>query len=159
GRNVAVAGELALSTGELAVMQRYLSIDILRAVAILLMVQVHFTTNLSTPDSSDEWLYTASGWLGMLPAPLFTFLSGVSFYLWTRKQQTRGPEAKAAITKIAIRRGLFLFGTGLALNFFVWLPEETFNWDILTLIGAAVVILAFARHLPAEILGLICVIV
>ncbi|HYV36687.1 MAG TPA: heparan-alpha-glucosaminide N-acetyltransferase domain-containing protein [Gemmataceae bacterium] len=139
-------------------MQRYLSIDILRGVAILLMVQVHFIGHLSPYEESSAWIYLPSGWLGMTPAPLFTFLSGLSFCLWTRKQESKG-QADETITKVAIRRGLFLFGSGIALNVLVWLPEETFNWDILTLIGASFVILAFARKLPTEILALICGIV
>ena len=127
-------------------------------VAILLMVQVHFVGNLSPREPSSAWLYDASSWLGVLPAPLFTFVSGLSFCLWTRKQEKKG-QSDEAITKVAIRRGLFLFGAGLALNVFVWLPEDTFDWDILTLLGASFLILAFARKLPTEVLAVICVMV
>jgi uncharacterized membrane protein len=139
-------------------MPRYLSVDLLRGVAILLMVQVHFVDNLSSQEASSAWLYRASAWLGMLPAPMFTLLSGLSFGLWARKQQASGVSDRD-ITAVAVRRGLFLFAAGLVFNFFAWLPEETFNWDVLTLIGSALVILAYARKLPAEILALLCVVV
>jgi uncharacterized membrane protein len=138
-------------------MPRFLSIDVLRGVAILLMVQTHFVENLSQRDdvSSVVWLYDLSQWLGMIPASLFTFVSGLSFCLWTRQQRSLETRDDA-MTKFAVRRGLFLFVVGIAFNFFVWSAEETFNWDILTLIGAAMILLAFARKLPPVILLLIC---
>jgi uncharacterized membrane protein len=139
-------------------MPRFPSVDILRAVAILLMVQVHFVENLSSSEKPSAWLYTACTRLGSLPAPFFTIVSGLSFCLWARKQEALGLKAEA-ITKVAVRRGLFLFAAGIVFNVVVWFPQGTFNWDILTLIGTSMVILAFARHLPPVILALICVMV
>jgi uncharacterized membrane protein len=55
-------------------MRRLASIDVLRALAILLMVQVHFVENLSPRDTSAAVLYGLSMALGLLPAPLFSFL-------------------------------------------------------------------------------------
>lgn len=126
---------------------RYTSIDILRAIAIALMVQVHFLENLS-------------GAIGVGPtgfaAPLFTFLSGVSYRLWLNSQLAKGRK-DTDISKITIRRGLFLFGTGFLFNILVWLPEDTFNWDILTFIGAAYVLFNVVRKMPAPIPPLVCV--
>ncbi len=135
-------------------MPRHPSIDILRGLAIALMVVVHFADNLSARGESSSRLYDALAWLGALPAPLFTFLAGVSFHHWIRKQKAAGMKERA-ITRIAWRRGLFLFAVGLAFNFCLWLPEETFNWDVLTLLGTALVLLASARHLPRSALALI----
>jgi uncharacterized membrane protein len=139
-------------------MRRYLSIDILRGVAIILMIQVHFVENLSPRESPSGWLYDSSILLGSFPAPFFTFVFGLSYALWVRKQESLRRRDED-ITKVALRRGLFLFAVGIAFNFFVWLPEETFNWDILTLIGTSFLFLAFARKLPAPVLALICVMV
>src|SRR4051794_6993289 len=108
------------------------------------MIQVHFVGHLSPRAGPYAWLYEASAALGLIPAPLFTFVSGVSYGLWVRKQEALG-KGDAAITKVTLRRGLFLFGAGVAFNVLVWLPEDTFNWDVLTLLGAALVLLAFAR--------------
>ncbi len=138
--------------------QRYLSIDIMRGVAIILMIQVHFVENLSPHDSSAGWLYDLSLFLGSLPAPLFTFVSGLSYGLWVRKQEA-ARRADEEITAITLRRGLFLFVVGIAFNFFIWLPDETFNWDILTLIGTSLLLLALARKLPLPVLALICLLV
>lgn len=119
---------------------RYPSVDILRTVAIVVMVMVHFPENLSgyTPP------FTGLG------APLFTFLSGVSYYLWAKGQRKRGV-AEEQISKISIRRGLFVIGVGFAFNIFVWFPEDTFTWDVLTFIGSALLLLNLLRHAPVVI--------
>lgn len=130
---------------------RYPSIDVLRTLAIAMMVVVHFTENLSA------W-YGAPGTGGLpvnmfwrptgLAAPLFTFLVGVSYRLWVRGREERG-DTDEAITKSSVRRGLFLVGLGFAFNVLVWLPEDVFNWDVLTFIGTAVLLLAASRGAPA----------
>ena len=120
---------------------RYPSIDILRTLAIQVMVLVHFSENLSgyTPP------ITGFG------APLFAFLSGVSYFLWAAGQQAKG-RTEEDISKVSIRRGLFVFGVGVTFNVLVWLPEETFNWDVLTFIGSALLVLNIARRMPVPLL-------
>lgn len=116
---------------------RYASIDVLRTVAIVLMVVVHFMENLAGAD----WAPAGFG------APLFTFLVGVSYRLWLNAQEAKGVD-ETDISKITIRRGLFLFVLGFLFNVCVWLPEDTFNWDVLTLIGTALLMLNLVRNLP-----------
>ena len=90
---------------------RLVSIDLLRTIAIVTMVLVHFAENLSghTP---------AFAGIG---APLFVFLSGASYFLWSDARLARG-ESEVEVTRISVRRGLFVFGAGFAFNLFVWLP-------------------------------------
>ncbi len=141
---------------------RLLSIDILRTVAIGMMVLVHFYENLSaeyglaslegaTPEKP-WWMPTG------LAAPLFALLSGVSYRAWLTVQQQRGL-AETTISKRTVRRGLFLIGLGFLFNVFVWLPEDTFNWDILTFIGSALILLNLIRRMPAELPPLLIVII
>lgn len=135
------------------------SIDILRTLAVALMVVVHFVENLSGvygPGGGPMVGVYRHWWLPTgFAAPLFTFLSGVSYHLWLRAQEARG-RSDAAISKATIRRGLFLVGLGFAFNVLIWLPEDTFNWDILTLLGAALILLDIARRMPAPVLALAC---
>jgi uncharacterized membrane protein len=135
-------------------MKRLISIDVLRAIAILLMIQVHFVENLSQRKASSAMLYDLSQFLGTLAAPLFTFLLGLSLWLWLRKHTSSG-RSELGLSKVAMRRGLFLFGAGLAFAVFIWLPKEVFNWDILTLLGASTFILFWLRKWsPRWLMGL-----
>jgi uncharacterized membrane protein len=126
---------------------RYSSIDILRTIAIAVMVMVHFSENLSG--------YTLP--FAGLGAPLFAFASGVSYHLWVNGRRAQG-SSELEISKVSVRRGLFVFGVGFAFNILVWLPEDTFNWDVLTFIGAALILLNFARRLALSISVLIAII-
>ena len=127
------------------------SIDILRAIAIALMVVVHFVENLS--GQLLESATTNSGYfsLWLLPtgfaAPIFTFLSGTSHRIWLETQIKRGGDDEA-INKSTARRGLFLIGLGFVFNVLVWFPEETFNWDVLTLIGISTLAIGLLRSSP-----------
>jgi uncharacterized membrane protein len=125
---------------------RYTSIDILRTFAICVMVLVHFGENLSGFHSP----ITGFG------APLFAFLAGVSYCLWSRAQTARG-KSESEISRISVRRALFVFGMGFAFNIFVWMPEDVFNWDVLTFIGASLLLLTVTRHLPSQVLTVIAI--
>jgi uncharacterized membrane protein len=123
------------------------SIDLLRTVSIFIMVFVHFTVNLSGTSLP----------LAGLAAPMFMTLAGVSYRLWLNGASERTSETE--ISRISVRRGLFLFGVGIAFNVLVWLPEDTFNWDVLTLIGFGLIALNLARRVPRGVVVLFCVLV
>jgi uncharacterized membrane protein len=75
----------------------------------------------------------------------------MSYRLWLSGQETR-QTADTQISKITVRRGLFLFGLGFVFNFFVWLPDDVFIWDVLTFIGAALILLSVVRKLPTRVM-------
>ena len=125
---------------------RYPSIDILRMVAIFVMVGVHFAENLSGV------ILPIAG----LGAPLFAFLAGLSYRLWVGGLERRNISDEE-ISKRSTRRGLFVFGAGFAFNIIAWLPEDTFNWDVLTFIGFSLLLLNGLRRLPLPIPVLIAV--
>lgn len=127
---------------------RYSSIDLLRTFAIFVMVVVHFCENLAG--------YTPA--IAGFGAPMFMLLSGVSYRLWLNGQLARDV-AESDISKTTVRRGLFLFGLGFVFNIFIWLPEDAFNWDVLTLIGFGLIVLNIARRLPPELIILFCALV
>ena len=131
--------------------ERHASIDVLRAIAIALMVVVHFAENLSGWHGAAGSAFAGVHRTWWLPtgfaAPMFTFLTGVSYRLWLDLQRRRG-RSEMAIAKGTVRRGLFLIGLGFAFNVLIWLPEDVFNWDILTLIGCGMLALEVARRMP-----------
>lgn len=123
---------------------RVRSIDVLRTIALVVMVFVHFCENLAgyTPD------------IAGFGAPLFVFLSGASYFLWSDAKLARGSDPQD-VSKVSVRRGLFLFGAGFLFNVFIWLPEDVFNWDVLTFIGCALLVLNIFRRASVAI----CVVV
>lgn len=128
---------------------RLVSIDVLRATAIVLMTLVHFVENLAGSYDIESGPFIGANRYWWMPtgfaAPLFTFLSGVSYRLWADAQASRGRDSEE-LSKITVRRGLFLILFGFLFNVLVWLPEDVFNWDILTLIGTAMLALDVARR-------------
>jgi uncharacterized membrane protein len=124
-------------------MKRLHSVDILRALAILLMVQVHFVNNLGLWADRDTFLYALANWLGILPAPLFTFLVGVSLFISLSKYP---PERGR---KQTLRRGAAIFVLGLLHNLVNWGAEAVFDWDILTLIASAILLVYFLRRVDS----------
>jgi uncharacterized membrane protein len=78
---------------------RYPTIDILRTLAIFLMVLVHFSENLS----GLVWQFAGFG------APHFALLTGLSYRIWLASQERKG-RSEDEISKVTTRRGLFLFG-------------------------------------------------
>lgn len=131
--------------------RRLASIDVLRAAAIVLMVVVHFVENLSGLYGQGEGPFTGVQGALWLPtgfaAPTFTFLCGVSYRTWLEEAVGRG-RRDDLIAKATVRRGLFLLGLGFAFNVLIWLPEDVFNWDVLTLIGCGMLALEVARRMP-----------
>lgn len=138
---------------------RLVSIDVLRAVAIVLMTLVHFVENLAGSYDIESGPFIGANRYWWMPtgfaAPLFTFLSGVSYRLWADAQAARGRDSDE-VSKITVRRGLFLILFGFLFNMLVWLPEDIFNWDILTLIGTAMLALDVARRTPAVVPAVAC---
>ena len=127
---------------------RHTSIDILRSMAIAVMVVVHFGENLS------GWTPPFAG----LGAPVFAYLSGVSWVLWWRGRLARGATDEE-ISRTTIRRGLFVFGVGVLFNVVVWMPEDVFNWDVLTFVGSGLLVLEVARRMPRPVVALMMVMV
>lgn len=127
---------------------RLKSVDLVRSSAIAIMVVVHFVENLS----------------GVVPtiagfgAPLFAVMSGLSYRLWLDAQRARGA-SEALIGVRTVRRGLFLFGVGLVFNVLVWLPEDVFNWDVLTFLGVGYLTLEWARRMQPSVVAWACAVI
>ncbi len=141
--------------------KRMNSIDVMRAVAILLMIQVHFMMYSSSPwafGAKFKILYDVSMELGNVPAPLFTFLVGMCLYFSFSRQEMAGISS-AAVRARTIKRAAFIFLFGLAFAVFIWGPNYIFDWDILTLSGFSIALLYFLRKLSPKTLVLIAVFV
>ena len=126
--------------------RRLPSIDILRTLAIVSMVQIHFIGYLSGYRPWPRWLpYALCGVPGVLAAPLFSFLLGVSLVISLERQRSRGRTERAIAARTLKRAALIFFG-GFLYQFAIWGRESIFDWDILTLLGASLVLLVLLRR-------------
>jgi uncharacterized membrane protein len=134
-------------------MQRLNSIDILRALAIVLMVTCHFVMFLSAPDGAYPALYVFADYgLGGSPASMFLFLAGMSLILSFQASRNKQiPEA--AIVSRGLMRGVVLFIFGILLQVVVWGYECLWDWDVLTAIASCLLLLILMRNLkPAHLI-------
>jgi uncharacterized protein len=115
------------------------------------MIQVHVVEWLSGYTDYNSPLYQLSELVGSFPAAMFTFLVGMSLFISVKKQEDQGVDP-GLIADRNLRRGMAIFFFGLLFLIFVWMPEEVFAWDILTLIGASLLILFPLRKLSSKIL-------
>ena len=122
-------------------------IDWLRGLACLLMFQTHcYDAWLGEPARRSKFfMYSQLG--GTFPAPLFLFLSGVSFALVTDKLLQKGLPPNQ-IAKTTIRRGAEVFGLGLLFRvqeFAIslgWAPwSDLGRVDILNCIGVSMMLM------------------
>jgi uncharacterized membrane protein len=113
------------------------------------MIQIHFVDYLGYWSAHDTALYSIAEWFGMIPAPFFTFLVGISLFISLSKY----PPAVAR--RQIFRRGVGIFVLGLLHNLFNWGADLIFDWDILTLIGSALIIVYFLRRVNLTWLSLI----
>jgi uncharacterized membrane protein len=114
--------------------QRFLELDILRGLAVLLMIIFHFTWDLNHFNFIQTNMY--QGFWGVLQkyiAGSFLLLVGVSLTLSYHKR-------KEHFTQHAIKRGSQVFGLGLLITLatFLFMRESFVFFGILHLIGFAI---------------------
>jgi uncharacterized membrane protein len=116
-------------------------IDWMRGLACVLMFQWHSYNSWLAPTARTSSVYMWSELLGTLPAPLFIFLSGISFALVTEKLREKGGNP-SAIAKTTIWRGAEIYGLGLVFRlqeFVFGLPHspwtDLFRVDVLNILG------------------------
>lgn len=135
-------------------MKRYDSIDLLRAVAIFLMVLCHFVIFTSTGDKYPLIYFFCNHVFGDLAAPLFAFILGMSLCVSVMNWKARGA-SDSFIVRRSLIRGVILFIIGLLYLLFIWGPGDIFDWDVLTMLGCSVIFLTTLRKQKPVVLVLI----
>lgn len=106
-------------------MERKQYIDVLRSIAILFMIEVHTSAQLSPSDiSKDSLIALIVASIGGLAAPLFVTLSGWGVQHSLVKKTTTGV-LKKSIIYWAVSRCLFLLGCQFIVNL---IANHVFNW-------------------------------
>ena len=129
-------------------MKRLAYIDWMRGLACVLMSQTHCNDSWLNPAARKTALRVWSQLGGTLPAPLFTFLAGLSVALVTERLRQKGI-SRNAIAKQTILRGAEIFGLGLLFRLqefglgYPWSPwTDLLRVDILNLLGLAIILVS-----------------
>jgi uncharacterized membrane protein len=136
--------------------RRLAYIDWMRGLACVLMFQTHCYSAWLTPDARKTALYAWSQLGGTLPAPLFIFLSGISFALVTEKLREKGA-GRAAIAKKTMLRGAEIYGLGILFRmqeYILGYPispwTDLFRVDILNILGISMMLMGVVCGLTAS---------
>ncbi|HVO59119.1 MAG TPA: heparan-alpha-glucosaminide N-acetyltransferase domain-containing protein [Dongiaceae bacterium] len=128
-------------------MKRLEYIDWMRGLACVLMFQTHCYDSWLSAEARKSPLFAWSQLGGTLPAPLFIFLSGVSFALVTEKLRERGAP-RGAIARQTITRGAQVFGLGLVFRLQEYLLGYGYStWtdllrvDVLNILGISMMLM------------------
>jgi uncharacterized membrane protein len=134
---------------------RLAHIDWMRGLACVLMFQTHCYDSWLSPEARKSSLFVWSQLGGTLPAPLFTFLSGISFALVTERLREKGAAA-SEIAKTTIRRGAEIYGLGLLFRVqeyllgYPWSPwTDLLRVDILNILGLSMMLMGVLCWLSA----------
>jgi uncharacterized membrane protein len=124
------------------------SIDWLRGLAVVLMIQTHLYDSWVSPAAKLTGAYWWTRYLGGVPSRLFLLLVGVSMAIGFQKQIARGVD-RAAIVRGGVRRGLEIVGLAYLFRFQEWALSgfwgpvlDLFRIDILNCIGASMIVVA-----------------
>lgn len=139
--------------------QRLPAIDILRGIVMLLMLLDHvretFFLHHQVSDPMDVGRVSpalfAARMLAHLCAPVFVFLTGMSAFLYGRKQQ----EPRRATSEFLLKRGAFLILLELTLVNFAWtaeFPPGVVYLQVIWAIGISMMALAGLLWLPRALL-------
>jgi uncharacterized membrane protein len=130
-------------------------IDWMRGLACVLMFQWHCYNSWLAPRERKSSLYFWSELGGTLPAPLFIFLSGISFALVTEKLREKGAD-RGAIARTTILRGAEIYGLGLLFRvqeFVLGLPHspwtDLLRVDVLNILGLSMMVMGVVCWLTA----------
>ena len=128
--------------------KRLAYIDWMRGLACVLMIQAHCYDSWLNLEARKTLLYRWSQELSTLPAPIFLFLSGVSFALVTEGLRQKNKPG-SQIFKTALLRGAEILGLGFLLRlqeFVLGYPKspwtDLFKVDVLNILGVSIIFMA-----------------
>src|SRR5216684_2422258 len=137
-------------------MKRLAHIDWMRGLACVLMFQTHCYDSWLSPEARKSPLFAWSQLGGTLPAPLFIFLSGISFALVTEKLREKGAP-RNEIAKTTIKRGGEIFGLALLFRVqefalgYPWSPwTDLLRVDVLNILGLSMILMGLLCWISAS---------
>lgn len=139
-------------------MKRIRAVDIIRGLAILFMVWVHFTIYFSHyslfQSPLDYIIYGATTLMGPFSAPFFFIMSGMSVTIATTNRRKKGV-AESKIRNHILKRGMAVIFLGYCISFmviiytfsFTRLFNQLFFWELLQSLGLSMILSYFSLKL------------
>ncbi|WP_321423067.1 heparan-alpha-glucosaminide N-acetyltransferase [uncultured Methanobacterium sp.] len=124
--------------------KRFWEIDVLRGLAILMMITYHLVFDLTYFGifpfnvSSGIWW-----WFARTTAFIFLFLVGISLTLsYTRAERIGSQKEKKILFPKYLKRGVKIFSLGLLITLVTWIfiPEDFIVFGVLHFIGIAIIL-------------------
>ena len=136
-------------------MKRLVYLDVLRGVAILLMVTDHaFDWWLDSAGNAGPWGRWTE-FAGTLAAPLFLFLVGIGMALSSRLAERKGKPRPDVVIHF-LRRGALLFLSGYLLNLLIFYTgsnsQDIWSVDVLHTIGLSIIFMIPLLWQPAPVI-------
>ncbi|NJD21188.1 MAG: DUF1624 domain-containing protein [Melioribacter sp.] len=136
--------------------KRALFIDMLKGLALIIMVEVHVVNSMLLPSLKESWWFPSLNFINGLVAPSFSFASGMVFVLSLQKGvdqlRTFGKEFWRKLSRVGL---IFFVGYSLHLPYYSLtkiLNNQTqqnlnslFTVDILQIISTGLIVLLLAR--------------
>jgi uncharacterized membrane protein len=132
-------------------------LDLLRGVAVLIMIEAHLVDSWTRTADRDGTAYSLAIILGGFGAPLFLFLAGVSVALSAGAKARRGSDRGEAAAAVA-HRGAQIFGLAFLFRVQAWIlgwssPRALLKVDILNIMGPAIAAAAGLWRLAGSVRG------
>jgi predicted acyltransferase len=134
---------------------RVLSLDWLRGLGVLIMLQGHTFNSFARPDLQNHPVYIFSQFVGGMPAPIFLFLVGATLAFRLDRAGRLGLPA-AARMRSALRRAAYLAAIAFAFRLQLWLFAWGNPWtellrvDILNCMAFGIAVLSPVAALAPE---------
>ena len=129
-------------------MKRYLFLDWLRGLAVIIMIQCHAFNSFTRMDLRQGHAYVMTQFVGGMAAPLFLFMAGMTFGFQMESLQTR-IASRVERWRISLRRAAYVWGLAYAFRLTNWIgslpnanTDELLKVDILNCMGMALAVFA-----------------
>ena len=126
---------------------RVLSLDWLRGLGVLIMLQGHLFNSFARTNLHNDPVYVLSQFIGGLPAPIFLFLVGVTLAFRLDRADRKGLPPSARL-KSALMRAGFLAAIAFAFRLQLWVFAwgnpwtEIFRVDILNCMALGIAVIS-----------------
>ncbi len=126
--------------------ERIVSVDLLRGIALVFMIINHFGQTF-VGGGFHSLVAMLILFFGIIPAPLFYVVAGISVVLVNHRFRLKGASTKS-IWQWALSRGILIMGLGYLFSVVMFGTIWVLDWSILQLIGLSLIVAQLTIYLP-----------